>query len=259
MAEIVLPAAPSHRILALLIRARQFLEHARSHAAGGTDLDFMIATHAADNAVEFVLKLVADHVRYEEVSGASLPETELAQIAGALSRFLREIHNISLPYLQEIKTLRQVRNLVQHGSFTPGADIERQLTIAERFFARICDSIFGLDATQLRISAVVRDTVIQRHLISSEDALEAGRFEDCVRSCRNAIEEATYKYRSRSPIAIHEVPARVELAKLAPGVNRFIASLSEELDALRLKMDANRLQRFRVSSGVTVPGSDLHS
>lgn len=134
MPDVTLPNSPDADILARLVRAKQFLEHAKSHAACGTDFDFMIATHGADNAIEFTLKLVADHVRYEEVSGCALPESELAQIAGVLSKFLKKSHNITLPYFQDIKALRQIRNLVQHGSFAPGADVTRQMTIADRFF-----------------------------------------------------------------------------------------------------------------------------
>ena len=159
MTDITLPAAPAPDILRRLVFARQFLEHAKAHMAGGTDLDFMIATHGADNAIEFLLKLIADHVRYEEVSGRALPETQLAKIVGELAKFLREKHGLTLPYIQEIKALRQVRNLVQHGSFTPGADIERQLTIAERFFARACTCFFGIESNEMRIGSIMSTPV----------------------------------------------------------------------------------------------------
>gem|GEM_PF-2543590 len=242
--SVTLPIAPDAGILERLLRARQFLEHAKSHAACGTDFDYMIATHGADNAIEFTLKLIADHIRYEEASGNSLPETELAQIAGVLFKFLRDEHKITLPYFQEIKSLRQVRNLVQHGNFTPGADVKRQMMIADRFFSRVCDCIFGLDATSLYISSIISDTNIRRHLEAAENALRMKQWADCVRSCRNAFEEALFKYRQESPVASMEIPARAELAKLGPEAQQYISLLSKEIDALRLKIDANRLQRF---------------
>lgn len=245
MSDVILPSAPDADILGRLVRARQFLEHAKSHAACGTDFDYMIATHGADNAIEFTLKLIADHVRYEEISGSTLPETELAQIAGVLFRFLRDTHRITLPHFQDIKALRRIRNLVQHGSFTPGSDIDRQISIADRFFSNVCTSIFGLDASQLRIASIVTDSAIRRHLVAAEDALQARQFEDCVRACRNALEEALFRYRKDSPMALAEIPARVALAKLGPEAERYVVLLSEELDSLRLKMDANHLQRFR--------------
>lgn len=260
MSNVTLPSEPDVDVLKRLVRARQFLEHAKSHAAGGTEFDFMIATHGADNAIEFTLKLIADHVRYEEVSGATLPETELAQIAGVLFRFLRDTHSITLPYFQEIKALRQIRNLVQHGSFTPGADVNRLLTIADRFFSRICESIFGLEAAHLRIASIINDSTIQKHLNDAEDALTQKRWEDCVRSCRNAFEESLFRYRKDSPIASMEIPARLEVGELGMAAERYIVLLSEEMDTLRLKIDSNRLTRFNdiIKHLPTDPQTDPH-
>lgn len=260
MPNVTLPSAPNADILSRLVRARQFLEHAKSHAAGGTEFDYMIATHGADNAIEFTLKIIADHVRYEEVSGNTLPETELAQIAGVLFKFLRDAHNVTLPYYQDIKALRQIRNLVQHGNFSPGSDVDRQMTIADRFFSRVCTSIFGLDANQLRIASIVTDATIQRHLTAAEDALQAKMWEACVRACRNAFKEALFKYRKDSPIASIEIPARLELAQLGPEAENYIVLLSEEMDSLRLKMDANRLQRFKYITAhlPSDPGTDSY-
>jgi hypothetical protein len=175
LSNVTLPYVPGVDVLKRVVRARQFLEHAKSHAAGATDFDFMIATHGADNAIEFTLKLIADHVRYEEVSGTTLPETELAQIAGALSRFLKDKHGITLPYVQDIKALRQIRNLVQHGNFTPGSEVNRLLTIADRFFSSVCHSIFGLDAAHLRMASIIKDAIIQRHMNNAEDSLNEKR------------------------------------------------------------------------------------
>jgi hypothetical protein len=244
LSEITLPRSPEADILTRLIRARQFLEHAKLHAASGTEFDYMIATHGADNAVEFTLKLIADHVRYEEVSGSTLPETELAKIAGDLSKFLREKHGVPLPYFQEIKALRQTRNLVQHGSFTPGSDVNRLITIADKFFARVCNCIFGLDSNQLCVASVVTDTIIQRHLHVAENALNSEQFEECVRACRNGFEESLFKYCDNSSNATMAIPARVSLAKIGSEVERYVTRVSDNLDLLKLKIDSNRLDRF---------------
>jgi hypothetical protein len=244
LSNVTLPCVPGVDVLKRVVRARQFLEHAKSHAAGATDFDFMIATHGADNAIEFTLKLIADHVRYEEVSGTTLPETELAQIAGALSRFLKDKHGITLPYVQDIKALRQIRNLVQHGNFTPGSEVNRLLTIADRFFSSVCHSIFGLDAAHLRMASIIKNAIIQRHMNTAEDSLNEKRWEECVRSCRNAFEEALFRYRKDSPIALMETPARLAFGALGVEAERYIMLLSKEIDTLRLKIDSNRFHRF---------------
>lgn len=255
MSVISLPHAPSPEILKRLIRARQLLEHAKLHASSGGEIDHMIATHGADNAIEWTLKVIADHIEYEAVSGNSLPESELAQLAGVLSKHLKDVHGTILPYYQEIKALRQMRNLVQHGGFTPGAEMQKQMTIADRFFAKVCDRVFGLQPDQVRISGVVQDATVQAHLRSAEAARDARRFEDCVRACRNAYEEASFRYRSDSQIALSEIPALVELDAAGRSVAQHLALLSEMVDALRMKVDPARMDRFsRIIGHLPEPG-----
>ncbi len=92
---------------------------------------------------------------------------------------------------------------------------------------------------------IIIDPIIKQHIEAAEAAIETDQFESAVRLCRNAFEEAVFKYRKRSSLALTEVPARVELARIAPETERCISLFSQELDALRMKIDANRLQRFK--------------
>ena len=47
-----LPKKPEGDIMKMLIRATQFLGHAKSHVQSGSDFDIMIAIHNLDNAIE---------------------------------------------------------------------------------------------------------------------------------------------------------------------------------------------------------------
>ena len=51
-----MPKRPDKDIMKMLIRANQFLEHAKNHAQSGSDFDIMIAIHNLDNALPNISK-----------------------------------------------------------------------------------------------------------------------------------------------------------------------------------------------------------
>lgn len=204
----------------------------------------MVAAHDADNALELLFKIIADHLEYESVSGAKLRDRSFPELIGAVTKFLNDNANLVLPSVAKIKNFHDLRNVVQHDGVSP-ADIERSLATANQFFEATCEAIFGLKTSQLKISSIVDDTIIKRHITCAEAAIESQKFEDSVRSCRNAFEEALYKYRKESLVALVEVPARLDFRKIGTDAAYYASLIAEELDALRLKIDANRLNRFR--------------
>ena len=131
------PQKPSLTTLKLLTRAKLLLEHALSHASSPSGIDPLVAIHGLDNAIEFTLRISADHLDFETITGRSFPDSELAQMAGELNRLFMDCASTGLPYYSEIKTLRRVRNLVQHGGIDPGSDLNRFTGISKSFFERI--------------------------------------------------------------------------------------------------------------------------
>ena len=78
-----LPKRPEGDIMKMLIRANQFLEHAKKHAQNGSDFDIMIAIHNLDNAVEYMLRILIQHLEIEEITGKTIVTCELAQLIGS--------------------------------------------------------------------------------------------------------------------------------------------------------------------------------
>jgi hypothetical protein len=159
-----LPVPPTEESLRLLLRARLMLSHAMEHASQKTEFDNMIAILGLDNTIESVLRCIATHLDLEARTGNSFEIVELASLAGTINKSLLDLAGVRLPYLAEIKTLRVIRNLVQHGAVSPNADLERFASITQRFFDKVLQAIFGLELDTLYISAVINDVQVKEFL-----------------------------------------------------------------------------------------------
>jgi ribosomal protein S13 len=85
----------------------------------------MVTIHSLDGIVESLLRIIVQHLDIEAKTGRNLDTTELSGLAGEVNRFLIENFDLTLPYVSEIKQIRQIRNLVQHGMVDAGPDIPR--------------------------------------------------------------------------------------------------------------------------------------
>ncbi len=95
--QIQLPQKPSLTTLKLLTRAKPLLEHALSHASSPSGIDPLVAIHGLDNTIEFTLRIIADHIDFEKITGKSFPDSELSQMAGELNRLFRDFASTGLP------------------------------------------------------------------------------------------------------------------------------------------------------------------
>ena len=68
--SITCPKAPTEEIMRMLIRANQFLNHAKEHALSSTEFDVMISIHNLDNALEYILRILIKHFDIESVAKA---------------------------------------------------------------------------------------------------------------------------------------------------------------------------------------------
>lgn len=130
----------------LLARAKAFQDHAIRLGETKAPMDQMIAIHNLDNSIEYMLRIIIRHLGIGEQTGKAIDSVELGQMAGDVNRYLKDSFNVQLPYLQEIKLLRQVRNLVQHAMVDPASELSKFITIAQRFFSeRARERIWSID------------------------------------------------------------------------------------------------------------------
>jgi hypothetical protein len=229
----------------LLIRARLFLEHAVSHAASPSEIDPMIAIHGLDNTVEFLIRILATHLDFEAVSGKSFPESELAAMAGELNRFLTEQYRERLPYLSELKILRQTRNLVQHDAFSPQSDLAKHVVIVQRFFERALKLVFALDLNELKLSKIVTDPVVKERLADAEVARSAKDYLKAVVACRDAFDYALLVRGRLTDLKLQGVPTIARVDPKDSDTPRFYEAIQSEISSLALGLDSFQNGRFR--------------
>ena len=205
----------------------------------------MIAVHGLDNTVEYVLRIVARHVDIEAVTGKSIETAELAALAGEVNRFLNERYKFALPYFPEIKLLRQMRNLVQHGISDPGAELDRLGTIVERFFNSTMERVFGLKKDDLRLSSIIVNDLVRNYLAQAEQCLDSKDWLGCIVASRDAFENARFEKIKDSSLRVDATPAISETSQRSRYLSRFFGRVRDELEMLRLGVDQSRYDRFR--------------
>lgn len=237
-----LPLTPDEGLLERLQRSVEFMEHALAHVSGGSAIDRMVAVHGLDNAVEYLLRIVLDALDIEAKTQKNLDTIELASLFGEVHAFVRNEHDLRLPYRTEIKKLRQLRNLVQHGMVDPASELQPMATIVTRFYEYVFVNIFGLRPTDLRLSQLVRNSAVRVHLEKAEDRIAAGDYLETVVAARDAFDNAFYERRRYSTLRLNAIPV---LLRAGEHKSQFFNELVDEIEQLRFGIDATRFQRFQ--------------
>jgi hypothetical protein len=243
--KINLPSSPSEESLQLLMRARLMLAHAVEHASQQTEFDNMIAILGLDNTVEYILRCLTSHLDLESVTGRNFDTFELANLAGSINKALKEFANASLPYMGEIKLLRQTRNLVQHGAVAPYADLDRFAKITERFFNKVLVTIFGFKLDELRISSVVKNELTKKYLRKAEKGIDSENWLKSIVSSRNAFENEFFQRIKSLDISLSLYPHLVCLEEKDEFAMYGYETIKNELEITYLGINTAEYRHFK--------------
>ncbi len=244
-ANLSLPILPTEESLRLLLRSKLMLSHAIEHATQKTEFDNMIAILGLDNTIESVLRCVAMHLDLETRTGKSFDIIDLASLAAEINKSLIDLTKTRLPYVGEIKVLRQTRNLVQHGAIAPCADLERFVTVTKRFFDNVLQTIFGLALDTLRISSIVTDARIREFLQKAEYHIDQKEWLLSIVASRDAFENEYFRRTKSLGTSISLYPSivfgREEFGHLGGGFD----AVRQELELSYLGINNTDYRRFR--------------
>ncbi|NVL89741.1 MAG: hypothetical protein HWN69_01925 [Desulfobacterales bacterium] len=243
--NINLPIAPNEESLQLLMRARLMLSHAHEHASQQTEFDNMIAILGLDNTIEYILRCIVTHLDLESTTGKNFDTFELANLAASINKALKEFASVSLPYLGEIKLLRQTRNLVQHGAVAPYADLDRFAKITERFFNKVLVNIFGFKLDDLKISSVIKDKITKKYLKNAENKIDSKKWLDSIVSTRNAFENELFQKLKHSNISTALYPNLVYSKEKDDFAMYGFQTIKEELELTYLGINNTDYRRFK--------------
>jgi len=202
----------------------------------------MVAIHGLDNSIENLIRIVADHLDIEGTEG-SFDSKDLGGLAGEVNRYLKDNYGASLPYLSEIKRIRQVRNLVQHGALDPGPDMAQHRRITKRFYQRVYKEIFGLELDQVLLSSLIGDEEISKIMQDSARLISEKKYLKSIVQSRDAFDNGRYKYKGRR---IREVPLLFSSTgqSVSPYAKYVFKNLSDDLFAMRLGIDARSWEKY---------------
>lgn len=234
--KIELPLSPTPQIMELLIKANHFLKHAIIHAQTGNGFDAMIAIHSLDNSIEYILRILIKHLEIEEKTGKTINTPELMALFSEVDKFLKENtqlngKGVGLPFENEIRQLRVLRNNVQHGLILPISELRTFIDYGERFFKKILDKVFGLTPQEISYSTLVENDKIREHLVTAETKIAEGKFLHAIVACRDAFELAEFLLRNNSH-HYNKMAALPRLKQYSMELYWYIQSLEQEISII---------------------------
>lgn len=243
--KIKLPKQPSQESIQLLLRARLMLGHAQEHASQDSEFDNMIAILGLDNTIEYILRCIASHLDLESITGKSFDIFDLSSLASSINSTLKEIAQSQLPYLGDIKLLRQTRNLVQHGVVAPRADLERFSKVTSRFFDKVLISIFGFRLEELKTSVAIKNNLVKNFIVEAENKIEEKQWLESIVASRNAFDNMYFERAKQLDVSISLYPALVyEREKSDISIYAF-ETIKKELELTYLGINNAEYRRFK--------------
>lgn len=243
--SIVLPISPHQETIKMLIKAKHFLEHAKQHAVLDNDFDIMISIHNLDNAIEYMLRILIRHLDIEEATGQTISTCELAQLIGIIQKFLRDSSaGVSLSYVQEIKMIRELRNMVQHAMILPIKELESYLIYGEKFFEKSLEKFFGLSINEVSYGILIKNDFIKDKIILSENKCKEGNYLETVVACRDAFNYANFIYNNDFLHRIERAPAFAEIKDSHNNLFSYLKTIDDRISMNAVNVDIKKYLHF---------------
>lgn len=173
----------------LLVVCRSLFVEARRLSQLANDLAITKATIFLDLAVEQLLNLlIYDFDRESELAREDVSWNKLWDLA---SKAVKNSNLMSrLPNRRQLKTLRELRNLLQHRGTTPHAtNISQAVSHVKQFLTDCFFECYELHFEKFRLIDVIKNVSLQRLIRESEDALAQNKAAVCIAGCKIAFEK----------------------------------------------------------------------
>ena len=241
---ITLPKQPDEEIMKLLIKAKHFLEHAKQHIALDNDFDIMIAIHSLDNSIEYILRILIRHLEIEEITGTTINSCELAQLIGTIQKFLRDNTDKSLSLVPEMKMIRELRNLVQHGMILPTHEVEAYFSYGEKFFLRTLEKFFGITIDKINYSTIIKSDFIRDLICQAENKIAAGVYLEAIVAVRDAFDYAGFIYNRTGRTRIYRAPVLAELKETSENLFYYLKEIDKKINLNVSNIDAQKYKQY---------------
>jgi len=242
--SITCPKAPTEEIMRMLIRANQFLNHAKEHALSSTEFDVMISIHNLDNALEYILRILIKHFDIESVAGKSVETSEIDQLIGIISKFFDENSLPALPCVSDIKLIRKQRNLVQHAITNPASEMKIYIANGEKFLSRVLNRYFGIQLSDLHFSTLIEDHFVKSLIARAEQKIADKKYIEAIVDVRDAFDYATFQNSLYRHGKLSSGPAIVEARNGGAEIPPFLEHIHDTLWMTALSVDMGKYNRY---------------
>jgi len=168
---------------------------------------------------------------------------DISSLAGELNGFLKRHYQINLPYYEEIKYIRQIRNLVQHGMANPNTELKRIITVTNKFYHLILQKIFGISDCDISMAVLVKDKYLGKYLKDAETKLNENKYLESVLFCRDAFENALFNRMKTIDIKFSSIPAIMNEQKNEYFVY-FLENIADQLLMIQLNLNIKFYNKF---------------
>jgi len=215
-----------------LVYVKRLHMHAQEHILHGTEFDRMIAVHHFDNAIELLLKCVANE--YEISLGDPLRLT-FYDLWSKVSKEYKQRLSSELPKKTEIFQLHRIRSDVQHWGTSPFSleFIEDLNEYTQDLIPTILTSVFGLEYNELFLSSLVKDARIRTLLTDAERYFTNEKWKEAIAKVSVAFALAKVKALRKR----HLIPT-------VPMMRTGLEVTDERVDILALGLDFEKYRKF---------------
>lgn len=181
-----------------LLLAKQLYKHAYEHSYQGGPLNKMIAVHNFHNAIEIALRAILLHYDIRREKQLNIEFEVMLNEIDTYDEFVTKKQR--LPYRRELRTLNQLRNLVQHQAVEPETStMEDWRVFTHRFLQRICEEYFGLDFSSLSSLEMIEDVDLRELLRLALSSIHVDKFGKSVALAKLAFVRASESFFSFLP------------------------------------------------------------
>lgn len=169
-----------------LVLAKKIYLHGCNHAFVRDEVSRMLVLHHFDNAIEIVLKCIA--TKYGIIS-SSKQEYKFKELWNEIAKQVK-----NLPLKDQIFTLHDLRNIVQHQGDIPAIEaVIKYKGCVEDFFKEICSKIFNISYERLYLSELIKNGRLRKKISEAEKAFEKKEYKECLELCDDTLIVATFE------------------------------------------------------------------
>lgn len=151
---------------------------------------------------------------------------------------------MSLSYVQELKMIRELRNMVQHAMILPVKELQTYLLYGTKFFEKTLLKFYGLEMGAIRYSSLIRSEKVKELLQRAEEKISSGDFLESIVASRDGFDYANFIYNNSNSNRIVRAPALAELKDTSSNLYSYLCDVDKRINMDMVGIENYKYQRY---------------